>query len=315
MSKELPIYLAPLQSYTTVFYRNAFASVIGGVDKYFTPFFEEGKNDVILPSTSLELDKSLNLGLDVVPQVATNNAEFLIRFATIAIELGYTEINLNMGCPFPMLVKRQKGGGMLGNVHISNEILKAFFKAALPIQLSVKMRSGIMDTQEGLDMIQVLNDYPLSEMIIHPRLVSQKYMGEPDWDAFAKMARTCQHRIIANGDINTLEELSQIKAEFQNLKGVMMGRGILTNPLVLMPDLNNEERLALFKKFHAYFKDELIKHCLDWNQCFSHLCNFWYYPLSGSIIGKRHLRKLKKHNSINKYELWLAEVWSLLFSH
>ncbi len=312
---NMPVYLAPLQSYTTVFYRMAFNMVLGGVDKYFTPFFEEGKNKGTEPKLFPEIKPELNRGLYVVPQVATNNPEFLISFASEALKLGYKEINLNMGCPFPMLVKRKKGGGLVGELDMLKVLMEGFFNEKLPIQLSVKMRSGLASPKEGRETIKVLNNYSLNEVIIHPRLVTQKYSGHADWDVFEEMSNEIMHPIVANGDINSIEDLENLKKRFPQVKGLMLGRGLLSNPLILnSAKLSKEMELNLYKEFHTHYKELVLKYCTDWNQAFNHLSNFWYYPLSGSIIGKRQLRKLKKHNTEETYKKWLNDVWSTLFN-
>ncbi len=309
-----PIYLAPLQSYTNVFYRRAYSEIYGGIAKYFTPFFEEGKGKFSTPHLLPELDQELNKSLLLVPQVATNNAAFLIDFANKALQLGYNEININMGCPFPMLVKRHKGGGMLGEPKLVSHILDQFIKAELPIKLSIKTRAGMACVEEGLELMKVLNDFDLEEVIVHPRLVTQKYNGAPDWLAFESMIKVVKHRVVANGDISCISQVEALKESYPAVSAVMVGRGILTNPAMCKEPVTKEEEFNNHKQFHDVFLGYLIAHSIDWNQGFNQLMNFWYYPLNKSVEGKRLWRKLRKNNTRDLYASWLDEVWTFLYN-
>lgn len=314
MTTVTPIYLAPLQSYTNVCYRKAYNDIYGGIAKYFTPFFEEGKGSFSMPHLLPELDQDLNKGLLLVPQVATNSARFLIHFAKEVIRLGYNEININMGCPFPMLVKRQKGGGMIGELKLVNQILDYFFNAQIPIKLSVKTRIGITNVEEGLQLMKVLNDYDLEEVIIHPRLVVQKYNGVPDWSSFEAMGKTVRHKVVANGDITSFSQIKDLTECYPCLSAVMIGRGFLTNPAMCKEPVIKEEKFNMHKQFHDAFLGYIMERSIDWNQGFNQLMNFWYYPLNESVEGKRFWRKLRKNNTRELYGGWLNEVWSFLYN-
>lgn len=309
-----PIYLAPLQSYTNVFYRKAYNEVYGGITKYFTPFFEEGKGSLTTPHLLPELDQELNKGSFLVPQVATNNARFLIDFANESLRLGYNEININMGCPFPMLVKRHKGGGMISDPMLVSQILDQFFKAELPIKLSIKTRAGMACVEEGVGLMKVLNNYDLEEVIVHPRLVTQKYNGEPDWYAFDRLVKDVKHRVVANGDITRISQIKDLTENYPCIRAVMVGRGILANPSMCQEQTIKDEEFNKHKQFHDTFIGYLMAHSIDWNQGFNQLMNFWYYPLNKSVEGKRLWRKLRKNNTRDLYASWLDEVWTFLYN-
>ncbi|TRX63185.1 tRNA-dihydrouridine synthase family protein [Carboxylicivirga sp. M1479] len=312
----MKFYLAPLQSYTTSFYRLAHALSYGQMDKYFTPFFEDTGilPPAIIPET--ELLPHLNQGLKVIPQVATNRANFLLDFAQQMKFKGFDEINLNMGCPFPMLVKRQKGGGLLNEPELVKQVLDEYFNSTSPLKLSVKIRIGLDNTSQGEAIVRLLNNFPMQEIIVHPRLVTQKYTGLVDWEFYQHLSTLSKHTLMANGDINSLSDFTQLKQLFPDLQAVMLGRGILTKPGLHQQLLNENEvsdNNQLFD-FHSTYYKLVTNHFSDWNRAFNHFSNFWFYPLSHSTESKRLLRKLKKHNKPDLYQLWLAQVQELMNS-
>lgn len=304
-------YMAPLQGYTNPFYRNAFSKVYGGVLKYFTPFIEEGV--AFEKQVQYELNSNLSQGLNIVPQLVTTNPKFLLMYAERMIALGFDEINLNMGCPFPMLVKRGLGGGMLSDHKNIDALLNAFFNADLPIALSIKMRSGISTIEEGKKVLNILNNYDINEVIVHPRLVNQKYSGTVSFEHFDWFYQNTNHQLCANGDINSSNDYSLWRERYSLVKSFMVGRGLLSNPF-LINDLNEvarDNQFELFKQFHQFYYDLVVEHCINWNQAFNYLNSFWYYPLNTSIEKKRLYRRLKKHNHSESYALWLAQVWAI----
>lgn len=311
MKFEKSLYLAPLQGFTNVFYRKALALTTSQVNKYFTPFFEQGKDAFLDPHELPELDLQLNMGMNVVPQLATNSPDFLVQFAAHVFKLGYSEINLNMGCPFPMLVKRQKGGGLLHHPKMADDLLRMFFDSQIPIKLSVKMRAGLTEACEGQAMLNVLNQYPLQEVIIHPRLVTQKYNGVPDWNVFQEMQKVCVHPVIGNGDINSCDDWQMLSQRFPGVAGWMIGRGGLCSPVLWdqISGIDNRGLGEFLKALHQHYFELVISYYADWYRSFNYLYSFWKYPLESIENGKRLFRKLRKHNTPESYQDWLHSIW------
>jgi len=307
----MKFYMAPLQSYTTSFYRKAHAQTYGKMDKYFTPFFEDTGEPVGLIKDDPELNSSLNSNLNVIPQVATHDGRFLIDFAQQMQNKGFQEININMGCPFPMLVKRQRGGGILAYPDKIKSMLDTFYSANPDIKLSVKMRQGVNETKQGLLVVKLLNHYQLEELIIHPRLVSQKYKGIPDWNCFELFQSQSIHRIVANGDINSPKDLEILHKRFPQTEAFMLGRGLLQHPdLFTALSQNNQTTISNhIQQLHTHYFNQITTYYKDWNRAFNFLQAFWKYPLSTSIKQQRLYRTLKKHNKPNLYALWLEKVW------
>ncbi|WP_430815403.1 tRNA-dihydrouridine synthase [Carboxylicivirga sp. RSCT41] len=309
MVSDTPVklYMAPLQSYTTSFYRKAHAMTFGHMDKYFTPFFDDADTSLNNLNKHLELLPSFNKKLRIVPQLASNSPRFLIDFANEVRSLGYHEINLNMGCPFPMLVKRDKGGGLLAKPELVKQLLESFYSETENMQLSLKIRLGINDIEEGRTIVKLANDYPIEELIIHPRLVTQKYSGDVNWDEFETLCSLSDHRLIANGDINSHADACTIIDRFSSVKGLMLGRGLLMHPALPASILKHKHNNQLMDLHENYFH-LITDHYTNWNQAFNYLLTFWHYPLSINQDLKRHLRKLKKHNKPDIYQDWLKQL-------
>ena len=309
------LYFAPLQSYTTVFYRMAFSSQIGGVDKYFTPFFEKGHKRVYQPMLEPELNAAYNSSMQVIPQVLTDSSEFLIDFSSDVKKLGYNEINLNMGCPYSPVVKKGLGGGLLSKPEKVDELLDAFFSSREHGKLSVKMRLGISDSDEWEPIINVLNKYPLEEIIVHPRTVKQQYKGTPDWEMFGHIVEQSKIPLVGNGDMLNVEVFKGLQAQFPSINSWMIGRGILTNPL--LPLLIRGEKFTSIefknrcKLFYNQFRSVVELEVHDVNVKRNLYNSFFFYLSDAFENGARIERKLSKAVITDKYALLVYEFFNL----
>ncbi len=290
---SIPIYFAPLQSYTTLPYYLAFESLIGGVDKYFAPFYRADKAGIFAYDKQMLVRPKLH----VIPQVLTNSGEELIRFACDMQERGFDEINLNVGCPFPMLTNRRLGSGLLPYPDMLRNMLAAYFDGDTPLKLSIKLRLGLEVDNEINQVMEVLNDFPLEEIILHPRIGIQQYKGEPNWGAFEGLV--ARYTLVGNGDINSKEILDNLKLRFPDVPAWMLGRGLLTNPCLLHPEMEWRDTML---KLHDLFLNNLKEFGLTEHQILNQLKCFWEYPSRHLEGGQRLLRKMKKVGSMVAYE-------------
>lgn len=286
------IYFAPLQSYTTLPYYIAFNALVGGVDKYFTPFYRKSK------SGFFEFEKELiyRRDINIIPQVLVNSADDLIEFAQYMLDKGFEEINLNMGCPFPMVVNRHLGSGLLPYVREVDKMLTDYFNKQLPVRLSIKTRLGWENTSEIIAMVKVLNTFPIHESILHPRLGTQKYTGSPNWDCFSQLLSAAAMDVVGNGDIMFESELRTKEIQFAKAKGWMIGRGLLANPFMLA---NVEDDMS---ELHELFYENLRQFGYMEGQILNHLKCFWEYPLQQIEGGVRLHRKIRKTGKLADYE-------------
>lgn len=249
----MKIYLAPLRGCTNFVYRNSYNKFFKGVDYAVSPFIKlssKYKNSYlkdILPENNRK-------SIPVIPQVLGDHPKLFKKLSAVISGLGYNEINLNFGCPHKPVVKKGLGAGMLSD----KDKIKSFLDSAVKSfdgEISIKMRTGINNHDDALNIIDILNDYPLKNIIIHPRLSIDKYKGEVNLDIFEASLSRSKHPVIYNGDIVTLADYKKITERFDSIYGVMIGRGILMNPFLLNEirgkrEKTLEEKLKLMRKFH-----------------------------------------------------------------
>jgi len=251
------IYLAPFQGITDAIYRSSLARHFGGIDAAFTPYISGTGIEKVSKNKLTDVMPAANLAVRTIPQILSKDAGEMMLLAKSLADLGYTEINWNMGCPFPRVARKQRGSGLLPYPETVRKILDELFQNALPVKLSVKMRTGYADHAEATAMAAVLNDYPLSEVIVHPRTGKQLYKGEASEDAFAVVYNLICHPLAWNGDIFSVERFRELQSRFPAVKRWMIGRGALQNPALplAIADIQAYHRLDLPLAFHHFLQD------------------------------------------------------------
>ena len=225
----LHLYFAPLEGITTYPYRNLHHKYFGGVEKYFTPFLAPGPEQGMSVKEMRDVLPENNAEVPVVPQILTNRAgDFLLASKKLA-EMGYREINLNLGCPSRTVVTKGRGAGFLDEPQKLDRFLDAVF-AKCNLEISIKTRIGMEDPEEFETILPIYNKYPLKELIIHPRVQKEFYKNTPKLDTYAWAVEHSEHPLCYNGDICSVEDMEQLKIRFPQTDTVMMGRGVLADP-------------------------------------------------------------------------------------
>lgn len=225
----MKISLAPMQGYSDLIYRSTLCH-IGGVDVFYAPYIkvEDGQ---IKNKHIADIEPKANTGLTVVPQVMANNSNDFLTVLNAVTELGYAELNWNLGCPFPMVAKRQLGAGLLPHPDIIDKVLTDVETNA-NLKISVKMRLGWQSEDEVWPVLDVLNSHKIEEITIHPRIGSQMYKGLANRQIMPQLIAKSAHPISYNGDICTPEQAQSILAENPKISHLMIGRGLLYNPFL-----------------------------------------------------------------------------------
>ncbi len=321
MQKEssFKIYFAPLQESTDYIYRSAHAKFFGGVDKYFAPYIVRQNDGTVKTSHLRDIKSENNQGYLLIPQILAGNSTDFIFLTKILHDNGYNEINWNLGCPYPMVTNKGLGSGLLP----FPERIKSILEEAIPkidCKISVKMRTGLQSHDEIFQIIDILNEFPLSEIILHPRFGKQLYRGEPDEAVFAEVHKTLNHPLVYNGDIESAENLDRLNLLFGDINTWMIGRGILKNPF--FPNLLKngatpeiEEKAIILRNFH----DEII-HKYSTLLCgSSHLLmrmeKFWSYFCFGFPDPHKTFKRIKKASNLLKYEAAVNENFQRLRNH
>lgn len=297
------IYLAPIQGFTDFVYRKAYSETFTGIDTYFIPYITI-KNNRILKKYEKEIRGENNPQKHVVPQVLVKNDSELLQLSELLNDFGYSEINLNLGCPYPMVTNRGKGAGLLPFPARIEKLLSAFFKKT-DLKLSVKIRLGLSDSAEVNQLIPVFNNYPLTEVIVHPRTASQMYSGDINESAFSDILKSCTRPLVCNGGIFSLPDYYQKRICFQPVKNWMIGRGVLMNPF-LPAEINGEsfsieERREKLIIFHNRIFEGYSETCDNAGNTLNKMKQFWIYFIHCFSNSKKTFKNIKKARSLNEY--------------
>ncbi len=289
------VAFAPLQGYTDAVYRRAHWECAGGVDEYYTPFVRIEKGEVRKKDLR-DTDPAADEGVPTVPQVIARDGDEFARLCDALQKQGWRRIDLNMGCPFPMQVKSGRGSGLLQHPEHVEEILREMQKRPEVI-FSVKMRLGQESEEEGLRVMPIINEMPLVHVTLHPRLGRQQYKGVADRETFMRFMEFCRHPMVYNGDIL---EVESGKWEGERLKGVMIGRRLLTQPWML----SNKEPLEVIRNMHAIIYRHATEHLCGDSQILSRLHAFWEYL----DIDRKAKKTIMKATSLPRYREAVAAV-------
>ena len=303
-------YLAPMEGITGHIYRNAYEKYFHNIDKYFTPF--------IVPNESLSLKtKELrdmlpenNEGLNIVPQILTNNAEGFVLTANKLKQLGYEEINLNLGCPAGTVVSKKRGSGFLAYPEELDRFLDEIYKIN-DMKISIKTRLGKERADEFYKLIEIYNKYPLEELIIHPRTREDFYGNTPNLEIFKESLKLSKHSICYNGDIFTVDNYNKIVKEFPQVDKIMIGRGILANP-GLIDEIKENKFITkeILKQFHdEIFENYTILLKEDKNAMYR-MKELWGYMSHIFTDNKKYYKKIKKAQKAIDYKVAVNSLFA-----
>ena len=225
-------YAAPMEGLTDRIWRQVHQKWFGAADapmRYYAPFLSPPENRVLIPKKMAELAPEANAGTVVIPQLLARDGELAAWMIGEVRKLGYTEVNLNFGCPSGTVTAKGKGAGMLRDPARLDAFLDAVF-SAVEGPVSVKTRIGVQKPEEFAALLDIYDRYPICELTIHPRVMKQLYRGQADRAAFAAALPECRMPVCYNGDVTTPEELHALEAEFPQLSGIMVGRGLIADP-------------------------------------------------------------------------------------
>lgn len=301
------LFLAPIQGMTTACYRNNFASIFGGIDAYYTPFIATADMKKVSPLLLKDLLPERNHTIvKLVPQLLSNNGTDFRLFSSAIVDMGYKEINWNIGCPFPMVTNKKKGSGILPY----SDMIKKFLDIACAdssYSITVKMRLGLDDPEDGIRVVELLNEYPLGGVIIHARTGIQMYTGNVDLNSFEALASACKHEVTYNGDIFTYDDFMSISLRFPFIKNFMLGRGALEDPflpsIIKGHVIPTDNKISMIRHFH----DEIFNYYKSILSGEKHLCDkmkeFWVYMSVHTDTSGKLMKKIKKcHNSVDYFE-------------
>lgn len=294
--------LAPMEGITGSLFRRAHAACFGPADKYLTPFLSPTQHPRFTARELREVLPEENPGLNVVPQLLTNDADCFIWAARALEDMGYREVNLNLGCPSGTVVSKGKGSGFLAYPDRLEAFLDKIF-SQLTIPVSIKTRLGKTDPAEFDRLLDIYNRYPVFELTIHPRVQADLYNGAPRREAFAKALAASRAPVCCNGDIFSIEDLDAFTAAFPQADRVMTGRGAVADPALLRrfrggPPAAREE----LRRFHDWLYDGYRQIMPGTVPVLARMKELWSYMLYCFTSPEQYLRPLRKARRLDEYE-------------
>ena len=223
---------APLDGITKVVFRQVWHRHFGGADRYFIPFFSPTDHHTITPRDFREIDPAANAGLPTVPQVMSCKAPDFIWAAEQLQNMGYGEVNLNLGCPSGTVTAKGKGSGFLARPDDLDRFFDEVF-SNVRIPVSVKTRMGIQSAEEFHRILEIYNRYPIACLTIHARVQKEKYRGAVHLEEFGEALKNSKNPVCYNGDLRTVAEVKLLEERFPEEDAVMIGRGAVADPALL----------------------------------------------------------------------------------
>ena len=300
---------APLDGITKVVFRRVWAAHFGGADRYFIPFFSPTDQHILTDRDRREIDPANNGGLPLVPQVMTCRAKDFLWAAEVVADMGYTEVNLNLGCPSGTVTAKGKGAGFLAKAEELDRFFdQVFSKVRMPV--SVKTRLGIQEPEEFARLLEIYNRYPIACLTIHARVQKEKYRGPVHLDAFAQALAESRNPVCYNGDLRTAAEVEALSQRFPSVEAVMIGRGAVADPALLRklrggPAATKEELQAftqdLYRAYQAFYGQV--------GTAAQRMREVWFYLIHLFENADRLNKKLRRFKNPGEYESVEAAIF------
>lgn len=301
-------YFAPLEGITDRIYRKLHHRYFPGLDRYYTPFFSPTVHRSLTPREARELPSTDTLDFEVVPQLLTKSADDFLWMAQQCRDLGYTEVNLNLGCPSGTVTAKGKGSGMLTDTDALDAFLYDIFSSA-PSDISVKTRLGFTSTEEFTALMKIFNQYPIKELTIHPRVRSAFYNGDVDMDSFCYGMENSRVPVCYNGNLCSIEQIEAFSMNFPKVGAVMLGRGLIADPGMLTPGGTTIMALSAF--YEELLEEYLVAFGGSRNAMFR-LKENWRYLICKFEGSEKLGKRLRKTTDLQEYKAITQEIFQTL---
>lgn len=313
--EDYRISFAPMEGITGRIFRTIFDRHFKGIANYYTPFITPKEKRGLDKKDLKELLLQNNEGLKIVPQILTNSGEAFNLAANKLKELGYEEINLNLGCPSGTVVNKGRGSGVLKDLKKLESLLASIYNEAesKKIKVSIKTRIGYETAEEFDNILAVYKKFPLESLIIHPRTRMEFYKGDVHKESFALAQKEYgADKLCFNGEINNVEDVQILAGEFPKIKHIMIGRGLLKDPF-LAEEILVEEKGDRIKRLKA-FLDELLNSYLEEFDgkmpAVLKMKELWFYMKESFENSDHFVKDIKKAKGIAEYKAAVNVLFS-----
>ncbi len=213
-------------------------SSYGGPDVYFTEYFRVHATSR-LEKHILEFVTENPTGRPVIAQLIGNDIPSLVRTARELHDYPIAGVDLNLGCPAPVVYRKCAGGGLLRNPRQVDAILGAL-REAVTTQFSVKTRIGFDSPEVFAELLPIFAKHSLDLLTVHGRTIKEMYWSEVHYEYIAQAVAAVPCPVLANGDVSSGRKAAQVLQQ-TGARGLMLGRGAIRNPW-LFEQIRQRER-------------------------------------------------------------------------
>lgn len=310
----MKLYFAPLEGITGYIYRNAYEEFFGGIDTYYSPFVVTRDRGIMKKKELRDILPENNKNIMLIPQLLTNQTDNFLCAAGQMKDLGYQEVNLNLGCPSGTVVSKGRGAGFLGRTYELQRFLEEIFEKC-PCDISIKTRIGVEDAEEFYDLLEIYNQYPIARLIIHPRTRREFYRGKTHMDIFEYAYAHSKNPLCYNGDICTIGQYRDIEKKYPELAGIMVGRGLIARPGFVKSEKEAKAEVLTMDKETLYaFLRRLLD---DYRSVMSgdihalhKMKEIWIYMAPYFTNYEKYLKKIKKTNKLSEYQVTVNHLFA-----
>lgn len=304
----MKLYFAPMEGVTDHIFRKIHHKYFGGVDKYYTPFFSPTNDGRFPPRDRRDFDPDVNEGLPVVPQLLTKYSDDFLWAARAMADLGFREVNLNLGCPSGTVTAKGKGSGLLSDFDSLTRLLDGIF-AQTPLPISIKTRLGRKESEEFPKLLELFNQYPIRELTVHCRVGEDFYKKPARPEHFTKPLAESRAPVCYNGDLFSPNSVAEFQARYPDTPAVMLGRGAIADP-------------ALFRKVKGgtgATREELARYTDELFEAYSvnfgssraalgRMKEIWFYLSCLFEDTQPQMKKLRKSTDGNEYRAIVSRM-------
>ncbi len=298
------LYMAPLKGITDSLFRQVYLRNFIGIDRAIAPFVNPQRSPRYPEKLIADLLPERNKDVELVPQVLNSDVEGFVALGNRLHELGYGEINWNLGCPVKMVAGKKRGSGLLPHPDTIVDLLERALPQLKPA-LSIKMRLGYHSHEEARTLLPRLDQFPLTEIIIHARLGVQLYRGPVHLDHFDRCRALTSHRLVYNGDLVTVEDFNTLAARFRPLDRWMIGRGLLINPFLPSEikgiSIGGDERAKSLRLFHDNLYTGLKERLSGPGHLLGRMKQVWIYFIHAFPGKERLVKKITRASTEQHY--------------
>lgn len=305
-------YFAPMEGVTGALYRRIHHKYFPGVDAYYMPFLTPTRDRVFTPRDLRETAPEHNQSFRAVPQLLTRDSGDFCWAANALFDMGYDEVNLNLGCPSGTVVAKGKGAGLLSDLSALEELLDGIFAGARG-PVSVKTRLGLESPEEFGPLLELLSRYPISLLIVHPRVRKDFYKEPVRQKEFALAHRDYPGPLCYNGGLLTPEDCEALLGEFPRVQSLMLGQGLLRNPALIRqakggpPPTVEELRAFHDELYHSY-----LEAFRSGRNTIFHMKELWSYLGTLFEGSDKLLKQIRKAQDTAHYEGAVEQIFRTL---